>query len=156
MFILLDAILYAGTSLPSLTSKCQCIRMCWLSRLLPHLGFRVYKLILRFPAPLTISSIVYLLVRLVAACCIVLCTFLHLCRSYPFSGSIATTAFLQASLFGASFVSSWYSFLSLRTLSIHFSIGLPRCLFLYMFSVVVFFATFLSSLLNICTKGVSV
>ena len=48
----------------------------------------------------------------------------HLCRSSP--GSIAMIAFLQASLFCVSFGSSRWSFMSLRTPSIHLSSGLPR------------------------------
>ena len=47
----------------------------------------------------------------------------------PFPGSIAISAFLQSYLFCASFVSSWCSFISLRTLSIHLSLGLPQGLF---------------------------
>ena len=54
----------------------------------------------------------------------------HLCRAYPFPGSIAMTAFLHAYLFRASFGSSWCSFISLRNLSIHLILGLPRGLFL--------------------------
>ena len=49
----------------------------------------------------------------------------------------------------ASFESSWCSFISLRTLSIHHSLGFHRCLFPPTFSVVTSFATFLSSLLII-------
>ena len=43
----------------------------------------------------------------------------HLCRSYPFPGSIAMTAFLRAkraSLFSATFGSRWCSFMSLHTI----------------------------------------
>ena len=51
----------------------------------------------------------------------------HRCRSsYSHAGSIAKTAFLQTSMFcAASFGSSWCSFISLRSLSIHLSRGLP-------------------------------
>ena len=49
--------------------------------------------------------------------------------SYPFPRSIAMTAFVQTSLFCASFGSSWCCFKSLHTLSIHLSLGLPQGLF---------------------------
>ena len=57
------------------------------------------------------------------------------------------TAFLHAPLLSAKFGSSWCCLRSLRTLSIHLSLGLPRVLFLPTFIVVIYFATFLSSLL---------
>ena len=71
----------------------------------------------------------------------------HLCRSYPCLGSIAMTAFLHASRFCASFGSSWCCFKSLRTLSIHLSLGLPRGLFPPTSIVVTCIATFVSSFL---------
>ena len=76
--------------------------------------------------------------------------FAHLCRSYPCPGSIAMTAFLHASRFCASFGSSRCCLKSLRTLSIHLSLGLPRGLFPPTFNVVtsiLVFLPFVSSLL---------
>ena len=49
--------------------------------------------------------------------------------SYPFPRSIDMTEFLHATRFCASFRLSWCCFKSLRTLSIHLSLGLPRGLF---------------------------
>ena len=74
-------------------------------------------------------------------------TFAYLCRSYPCPGSIAMIAFRHPSRFWASFGSSWCCFRSLRTRSIHLSLGLPRGLFPPTFIVVTCFATFVSSLL---------
>ena len=54
------------------------------------------------------------------------------------------TAFLQASMF----CSSWSSFISLRTLSIHLCLGLPRGLFPPTSIFLISFATFLWSLLR--------
>ena len=71
----------------------------------------------------------------------------HLSRSYPCPGSIAMTAFLHDSRFCASSGSSLCCFRSLRTLSTHLSLGLPRGLFPPTFIVVTCFATFVSSLL---------
>ena len=65
-----------------------------------------------------------------------LLTFAHLCQSYPCPGSIARIAFLHASRFCASFGSSWCCLKSLRTLSIHLSLDLPRGLFHPTFIVV--------------------
>ena len=56
-------------------------------------------------------------------------------------------AFLHASRFCASCGSSWCCLKSLRTLSIHLSLGLPRGLFPPTFIVVTLFATCVSSLL---------
>ena len=53
------------------------------------------------------------------------------------------TAFLHSSVFCASFGSSWWSFISLRTLSIHLSLGLPRGLFPPTFIVVNFLCNIL-------------
>ena len=50
----------------------------------------------------------------------------YLCRSYPCPGSIAMIPFLHPSRFCASFGSSWCCYKSLRTRSIHLSLGLPR------------------------------
>ena len=75
------------------------------------------------------------------------CLLVHLCRSHPCPGSITMIAFLHASRFCASFGSSWCCLKSLRTLSIHLSLGLPRGLFPPTFIVVTCFATFVSSLL---------
>ena len=50
----------------------------------------------------------------------------YLCRSYPCPGSIAIIAFRHPSWFWASFGSSSCCFRSLRTRSIHLSLGLPR------------------------------
>ena len=50
----------------------------------------------------------------------------RLCRSYPCPGSIAMIAFRHPSRFWASFGSSSCCFRSLRTRSIHLSLGLPR------------------------------
>ena len=66
----------------------------------------------------------------------------HIYRSYPCPGSIAMTAFIQASQFCAMFRSSWCSFMSL-----HRSLSLPRGIFPPTFIVVTCFATFVSSLL---------
>ena len=71
-------------------------------------------------------------------------TFAHLCRSYPCPWSIAMTAFLHASRFCASSGSSWCCLRSLRTLSIHLSLGRPRGIFPPTF-IVTCFATFVSS-----------
>ena len=72
-------------------------------------------------------------------------TFAHLCRSYPCPDSIAMTAFLHASRFCASFGSSRCCLKSLRTLSIHLSLGLPRGLFPPTFNVVTSILPFVSS-----------
>ena len=56
-------------------------------------------------------------------------------------------AFLHASRFCASFGSRWCSFISLRILSIHLSLGLPRGLFPHTFIVVISFTTLLSSII---------
>ena len=56
-------------------------------------------------------------------------------------------AFRHPSQFCVSFGSSWCCFESLRTRSIHLSLGLPRGLFPPTFIVVTCFATFVSSLL---------
>ncbi len=53
-------------------------------------------------------------------------TFSYLCRSYPCPGSIAMIAFRHPSRFWASFGSSSCCFRSLRTRSIHLSLGRPR------------------------------
>ena len=74
-------------------------------------------------------------------------TFAHLCRSYPCTGSIAMTAFFHASLFCASFGSSWCWLKSLCRLSIHLCMGLPGGIFPPTVIVVTCFATFVSSLL---------
>ena len=55
--------------------------------------------------------------------------------------------FTHASRFSASFGSSWCCLKSLRTLSIHLSLGLPRGIFPPTFIVVTCFAEFMSSLL---------
>ena len=74
-------------------------------------------------------------------------TFADLCRPYSCPGPIVMTAFLHASRFCASFGSSWCRLKSLRTLSIHISMGLPRGLFPPTFIVVTCFATVVPSLL---------
>ena len=74
-------------------------------------------------------------------------TFAYLCRSYPCPGSIAMIAFLNPSRICASFGSSWCCFRSLRTRSIHLSLGLPRGIFPPNLIVVTCFATFVYSLL---------
>ena len=72
-------------------------------------------------------------------------TLAHFCRAYPFPVSIAMTDFFRPSRLCASFGSSWYTFVSVRTLSIHLSMGSLRGLFPPTFIVVTSFATFLSS-----------
>ena len=71
----------------------------------------------------------------------------HLGRSYPCPGSIAMIAFFHASRFCASSGSSWSCLKSLRTLSIHLSLGPLLGLSPPTFIVVTFFATCVSSLL---------
>ena len=68
-------------------------------------------------------------------------------RSYPCPGSIAMIAFFHPYRFCARSGSSWCCLRSLRTLSIHLSLGLPRRLFPPTFIVITCFATFVSSLL---------
>ena len=63
------------------------------------------------------------------------------------SWSIAMIDFLHPSRFGASFGSNCCSISSLRTLSIHFSLGLLRDIFPHIFIVVISLSTSLSSLL---------
>ena len=65
----------------------------------------------------------------------------------PVQGSIAMSAFLHAYRFYASFGSSWCCLKSLRTLSIHFNLGLHRVLFHHTFIVVTCFTTFVSTFL---------
>ena len=79
----------------------------------------------------------------------IMLTVAHRCRSYPCPGSIAMIVFFHPSRFCASSGSSWCCLKSLRTLSIHLSMGLPRGLFPPTFIVVTLFATFVSSLLII-------
>ena len=74
----------------------------------------------------------------------------YICVPLPIlslSGSIAMIAFRHPSRFCASFGSSWCCLRSLRTRSVHLSLGLPRGLFPPTFIVVACFATFVSSLL---------
>ena len=77
-------------------------------------------------------------------------TFAYRCRSYPCPGCvglIVIIAFLHPSRFCARFGWSWCCFNSLRTRSIHLSLGLPRGLFPPTFIVVTCFSTFVSSLI---------
>ena len=76
-----------------------------------------------------------------------LLTFAHLCRSYPYPGSIAMITFFHASRLCARSGSSVCCFRSLCNRSIHLSLGLPRGLFPPTFIVVTCLATFVSSLL---------
>ena len=74
-------------------------------------------------------------------------TFALLCRSYPCPGSIAMIAFRHPPRFCARSGSSWWCLKSLRTLSIHLSLGRPRGIFPPTIIVVTCFATFVSSLI---------
>ena len=68
----------------------------------------------------------------------------NLCRSYPSPGSIAMIqiAFLNSSIFCASFASTWCSFRSLYNLSMYLGLGL-RGFFLPTFIVATSLATFI-------------
>ena len=74
----------------------------------------------------------------------------HLADFISFRGqSPRLSCYNYASLFCGSCGSRWWSFLSLRTLSIHLSLGLPRGFFPHTFIVITSFATFVYSLLII-------